>query len=408
MSVVESVTGEKAEIKKDPISIDCIMACLYFACLPLTIVSTPFGSVLKLVTMPTVAILSVRLILGKSKLVFNYLHLSYFLYILYTVSLLVVYHVELATVTTKDMVLGLLTFLLISLRVYNEREKELMEWAWIVVGVICVYAVLSSKEVMNQYEARVVIRIFGYEEDQNHICAYFIMAVIISIKRIVEKRKLTPVYIVFILLIMYSILKTGSRGGLIGVVLGAFAYIIIGIKSVKAKVAICIATVLMALVVVTVVFPMLDESVQERYSVEQVEEDGGSGRFEIWEYLLKYTFEKPERIIHGSGIFSTYDIMANAPEGFLNGVAHNTFIQVFNDQGLIGIILFIFCIFSCIWRTWRIEKMYTCAFLALMAFSMSLTFYVFKPYLNIMMMCAMSFEGQLPEDILKRRYLTKG
>ena len=390
------------ELKKDKISIDCIMACLYFACLPLTVVSTPFGSVLKLVTMPTVAVLSVRLILGKSQLVFNYLHLSYFLYILYTVTLLVVYHVELATVTTKDMVLGLLTFLLISLRVYNEREKELMEWAWIVVGVICIYAILSSKEVMNQYEARVVIRIFGYEEDQNHICAYFIMAVIISIKRIVEKRKLTPAYIIFILLIMYSILKTGSRGGLIGVVLGAFAYIVIGIKSVKAKAAICIATVLMALVVVTVVFPMLDESVRERYSVEQVEEDGGSGRFEIWEYLLKYTFEKPERIIHGSGIFSTYDIMAAAPEGFLNGVAHNTFIQIFNDQGLIGIILFVICIFSCVFRTWRIEKIYTCAFLALMAFSMSLTFYVFKPYLNIMMMCAMSFEGQLPEDTLKR------
>ena len=397
----------KEEIKKNKISIDCIMACLYFVCLPLTVVSTPFGSVLKLITMPTVAVLSVRLLMGKSRLVFNYVHLSYFLYILYTVLLLMVYHVELTTTTTKDMVLGLLTFLLISLRVYNDREKELMEWAWILVGVICVYAVMSSNEVMNEFEARVVIRIFGYEEDQNHICAYFIMAVIISIKRIVEKRKLTPAYIVFILLIMYSILKTGSRGGLIGVLLGAFAYIIIGIKSAKAKIAICVATALMALIVVTVVFPMLDESVQERYSVEQVEEDGGSGRFEIWEYLLNYTFEKPERMIHGSGVFSTYEVMANAPEGFLNGVAHNTFIQVFHDQGLIGIMLFIIGVFACMIRTYRIEKAYTCAFLAIMAFSMSLTFYVFKPYLNIMMMCAMSFEGQLPEDILQR-YQMKG
>lgn len=396
-----------AELKKDKISIDCLMACLYFACLPLTVVSTPFGSVLKLVTMPTVAVLSVRLLLGRSKLSFNYVHLSYFLYILYTVLLLLVYHVELTTTTTKDMVLGLLTFLLISLRIYNDREKELMEWAWILVGVICIYAVLSSNEVMNKYEARVVIRIFGYEEDQNHLCAYFIMPVIISIRRIVEKRKLTPVYFVFILLIMYSILKTGSRGGLIGVVLGAFAYILLGIKSAKAKLVIFISTLLVALIVVTVVFPMLPESVRERYSVEQVEEDGGSGRFEIWEYLLGYTLESPDRIIHGSGVFSTYEIMENAPQGFINGVAHNTYIQVFNDQGLIGLILFLFCVIACLWRTRRTEKAYMCAFLALMAFSMSLTFYVFKPYLNVMMMCAMSFEGKLPEDTLKH-YLTKG
>ena len=39
--------------------------------------------------------------------------------------------------------------------------------------------------------------------------------------------------------------------------------------------------------------------------------------------------------------------------------------------------------------------------IALIGFAMSLSFYVFKPYLNIMMMCAMSFEGCLPEDRIK-------
>ena len=36
--------------------------------------------------------------------------------------------------------------------------------------------------------------------------------------------------------------------------------------------------------------------------------------------------------------------------------------------------------------------------IALVAFSMSLSFYVFKPYLNIMMMSAMSFDGELAAD----------
>lgn len=396
------------EVKKDKVSIDCLMACLYFICLPLTVVSTPFGSVLKLVTIPMVSVLSVRFLLGKNKLSFNYLHFTYFVYVIYTVLQLMFYHEERAVVITKDMVLALLTLLLISSRVYNEREKEFMEWAWIIVGIICILAVLTSKEVMNEYEARAVIRIFGYEEDQNQFCAYFIMAVIISIKRIVQHRKLTPLYFVLIILIMYSILKTGSRGGLIGVVLGAFAYIIVGIKSVKAKVIICISAVLAAIIVVVAVFPLLPESVRERYSIEQVEEDGGSGRFEIWEYLIEYTFEKPERIIRGSGVMSTYSILANAPKTFLNGVAHNTFIQVFCDQGLIGLILFMISVIAYLVRPLKTEKAYACGFFALMAFSMSLTFYVFKPYLNIMMMCAMSFEGTMQEDKLRKRLLEGG
>ena len=58
---------------------------------------------------------------------------------------------------------------------------------------------------------------------------------------------------------------------------------------------------------------------------------------------------------------------------------------------------------ACLERPLGIDRTYACAFFALMAFSMSLTFYVFKPYLNIMMMCAMSFAGLLPEDVLKAR-----
>ncbi|HAL63462.1 MAG TPA: hypothetical protein DCO93_03340 [Clostridiales bacterium] len=393
---------------KEKISLDCMMACMYFICLPLTIVTTPFGSMLKLVTMPTVAVLSVRLLMGKSKISFNYVHFTYFLYVLYTVIQLAFYNEEVSVTTTTDMVLGFLTFILISMRVYNKREIELIEWAWLLVGAICIIMAFSSNEVMNEYEARAVIKIFGYEEDQNQFCSYFIMPVLVCIKRIVRKSKLTPFYIILLLLIMYSILKTGSRGGMIGIVLGAFAYIMIGIKSVRTKIAIGFSTVLLGIIIVTVVFPLLPESVQERYSVERVAEDKGSGRFDIWEYLLEYTLEKPERIIKGSGVLSSYEILDSAPKTFQNGVAHNTFIQVFSDQGLLGLLLFVLVMIACLMRPKSTDKLYACAFLALMAFSMSLTFYVFKPYINIMIMCAISIEGTLPEDRLKRHTEKRG
>ena len=87
--------------------------------------------------------------------------------------------------------------------------------------------------------------------------------------------------------------------------------------------------------------------------------------------------------------------------GFQNGVAHNAFIQILNDEGLIGVILFAASVAACIFRNIKHRPLYACAMIALIGFALSLSFYVFKPYLNIMMMCAMSFEGCLPEDRIK-------
>ncbi|MCR4693663.1 MAG: O-antigen ligase family protein, partial [Firmicutes bacterium] len=345
--------------KKEKISFDCLMACVYFICLPLTVITTPFGSMLKIVTIPVVAILSVRLIMGKSNICFNYIHFTYFIYVLYTVFQLIFYNEEVAMITTRDMVLGFLAFMLISARIYNEQEVELIEWIWVLVGVICIFAALMSKEVVSEYEERAVIKIFGFEEDQNQFCSYFIMPILICIKRLAQRRRFMLFYIAMILLIIYSILRTGSRGGLIGILLGVFLYILIGIKSTRKKIFICISTVLLSLIVVTALFPMLPETVRERYSVDSVEEDRGSGRFEIWEYLMEYTFDKPERIIRGSGVLSSYEILDNAPKTFHNGVAHNTFIQVFSDQGLIGLFLFICVMIACLLRPMGTERLYT-------------------------------------------------
>ena len=110
-------------------------------------------------------------------------------------------------------------------------------------------------------------------------------------------------------------------------------------------------------------------------------------------------FKSRRGLSAAQGIFSTYDIMYAA--GFQNGVAHNAFIQILNDEGLIGVILFAASVAVCIFRNIKQQPLYACAMIALIGFAMSLSFYVFKPYLNIMMMCAMSFEGCLPEDRIK-------
>ena len=394
-------TREKPEHSGEPVRIDCLLACLYFTLLPFTVVTTPFGSLLKVMTVPIVALLGLRILSGKVSFTLNYVHLLYTLYILYTVSQLITYRTDRAYVTTRDMVLGLMMLAMVSIRIYNRREREWIESAWLVVGLVCIIAALNSKEVLSATESRIVVRILGYEEDQNHFCSYFIMAMLISVKRFLERRRFYPAYLLVLILSFYSILRTGSRGGLIGVLCGLAAYGLFGIKSIRMRLAVVLAGAAVIFLVFTVVVPSLPEDLMQRYSLASVLSDGATGRFDIWRYLVNYTMRSPSRMIWGSGVNSTYEILYGA--GFANGVAHNTFLQVFNDQGMIGLLLFLILIAACFGRNAVRQPLYACALTAIMAFAMSLTFYIFKPYLNIMMMCAMTFEDTLPEHGLTNR-----
>ena len=378
------------------ISLDCYAVCLYFLSLPFTVVTTPFGSLLKLITFPVVGVLLCKLFIGKKmELRFNAVHLMYSLYMAYTLVGLFLLRQDITIVMTKDMMLAYFVMMLISIRVYNEKERNIMESSWIVVGVVCTVLCLTSQEVANEFENRTIVYVLGFPEDPNQFCAYFIMPVMVCMKRIVEKRKTLPFYVILLVLIMYAVLRTGSRGGFVGIILGIFICILLAVKSAKGKIAITSIALIGAIFVVTVIFPLLPEDVQMRYNVQSVVEDSGAGRFDVWQYLFNYTTENPTRIIRGSGLLSTYPILESANVVDHVGAAHNQFVQVFCDQGILGIFIYLAFVAVCFLRNWRKEPYYACAFVAVMAFSMSLTLYVFKPYMNIIIMCAMSFTSKL-------------
>ncbi|MCD8390845.1 MAG: O-antigen ligase family protein [Firmicutes bacterium] len=389
-------------VYKEKISIDCIAVCVYLMCLPLTTVTTPFGSALKIVTFPVLAVLFIRTIMGKNKLTLNYIHFIYAVFTLYSFTGLLFLHDDRAVTQTTDMLLTFIAMLFITMRVYNSSEREMMDNAWLIAGLFCIFVAMTSTE--TTVGDRIVIRIFGCEEDQNQFCAYLIMPVLISLKRFIDKRKFYPIYILIILLSFYSVLRTGSRGGLLGIAAGVVIYIFIGLKSVKSRVILCLLLLFVVIGVVFFVFPLLPEDIQERYTVSSVVDDRGAGRLEIWLNLLQFDFADTGQLVHGAGMFSTYDILATSTVDLPVGVAHNTFIQILTDHGMIGLMIFMFLIFGCVIRQWKNHPVYTCAYVAVMAFSMSLSLHVFKPYINIIMMCAMTFEGETVQDKLDMQY----
>lgn len=400
VSVKRLAADLKAFLSK--ISIDCWAVCLYFLCMPFTVVQTPVGSLLKAITMPVVAVLGVKIFIGKTKMFqANSVHFVYGAYVIFCFAQLLFYRESVARVATSDMVQAFFVLLLISMRVYNEEEQKMIENIWIIVGIICAVICLTSTTTLNEYENRTQIYILGYEEDANHYSMYFTMPLVVAIKRIIEKSKLLPLYAGLIVAILYSVLKLGSRGGLIGIVGGIFACILFGAKSMKSKIGTMAAVVVVAVVVVLVFFPLLPEDVQQRFTVENVVESRGTGRVDIWKFALSYTFEKPERIMFGSGLFSTYSIFPSTSQ-VSNVVCHNQFVQTFFDQGIFGLAFYLATYAVCIGRNIKKNPFCAAAIVAMFGFSMSLTMYTLKPYINILMMCAMCFENDNNVNVLRK------
>ena len=398
---MSSVFNKIKEFRKN-ISIECFVTCIYFLCMPFTIVTTPAGSLLKVITYPVTGMLLFKLFVGKKKpLRFNSVHFIYTVYIIITFMDLLMLRFDQAVIVTTDMMLSYFVATLISIRVYNKYEKELIEHCWIAVGIICIWLCMTSTQVLNQYENRTVVYIFGYKEDPNQFCAYFVMAVMVGLKRITQKRKGWFLYIAMIVLIFYCVFRTGSRGGLLGIVVGIAFYIWFGTKKLHLKLMYVGIGAVMAVLIVTVLLPLLPEDVQQRYTVENVESNGGSGRTEVWEYLIEYTAEEPGRIIHGSGVMSTYiTLEAQKWRPTFKHVrgAHNQFVQVFADQGVIGLLAYTLIMVICILRNLKKRPEYAGGIVAVMTFALSLTLYVFKPYINMLIMCGMNFEEDTEDE----------
>ena len=102
-------------------------------------------------------------------------------------------------------------------------------------------------------------------------------------------------------------------------------------------------------------------------------------------------FESNQAIVTGYGINATADILQKA--GFFNTYAHNQWIQAFCDQGIIGVAVLFMLFFVGMRRTCRTNIVVCCALIGMLALSMSLTIYLFKPFLNVLLMAAMTFEG---------------
>lgn len=201
-----------------------------------------------------------------------------------------------------------------------------------------------------KYNGRETILLFGRYCDPNQIAANIIPGACISFWTISKNdSRLSFSIICFGALVAtsYSVLLTGSRGGLLGLLAVIGLIIITGIAKQEIKFQYVVIVALIIFIIIYKNPSLLNMRAFDFDSYVDTYSNGGN-RITIWKTLLK-SFDAKWLVGHGVGssIAYFYAIYQHAVS------VHNTFLLVLYETGIVGFIFFIYPFLSMILYHWK-------------------------------------------------------
>ena len=372
------------------IRLRCLLACLYFLMLPLTIAVNGSGaSFLKLVSIPIGGFFLALILTSGRPLKINLIHL-----------LLLVYTIDLFTSMlvrpSADMLWVLFGYVLnagfffcLSVVDYNEWEMRLFHAVQVVLLIVLVAITLWQG---GTYADRTTLTIFGQVCDPNYFVGFFIFPLAVTIERVFHS-KYRLWYLALVCVALYTILLSGSRGGLLAVGALLLSCALLYPKGLLRKLIMLVALVGALVVFWSIVRPLLPENILERFSMQAVLETRGTYRMDIWESMLREIADSSELFLTGRGLGSEHGVFLAGKLHFT--VAHNHYIQALYDQGFKGLILFLLLVGACSVRCFRNRPSVTAAMIGMLVLGISLSFNAStKSLWNLVVYAAFAFPEQ--------------
>ena len=340
---------------------------LYIVLSPLNIISVSFGwSIMKYITL---AIMFIYILLGLSdiKITKSFPKATWILYILYVCfTLLWSQNIDRSfTIVLGKVETALFALLLINDSINKKTQKHL-ESAFLISGSFIIAFVLFFGSL--DATSRIVINGTNVLADGNEINTYLIMPIVVCFKRLFRKNKTgllaLAFYLAIIIASLYVCLLTGSRSGLISLLVAIGLSIALFNKLKIKQIVLCIvALAAIYLFVVYVALPSLPTEMLQRYSIESIVIDKGSERLMIWEIQWNYLINNPTSMVIGYGMGGINEFQR---------ASHNVFLQEIVCGGFVGLFLFSLFLFSIIKHSLRQHNL-----VAVIGILSSLTIYLF-------------------------------
>ncbi len=244
---------------------------------------------------------------------------------------------------------NLIVFICIISNTKNEKEFKILHWSIVLSAMILVYGFLSK----GSTEARSSIT---SSYDANDLAMIMVSCMPLVMVFFFKAKWLSKTILgVFILLMILTILKSGSRGALISFSVVGLVYFIRSYQMGAFKKVIIIVS--LAAFVVAFIPDEFVGRFKELWSGAdynlQTNTEGPPGRLEIWKRCLTIIQENPTL---GVGVGQSPTAMGLSTEKYYL-TAHNSFLQVAVEMGLIGFVVYL-AILKRIWSNNRDVKNY--------------------------------------------------
>lgn len=227
--------------------------------------------------------------------------------------------------------------------------KDISNAIYSLIGVCCIvsiYFVVIQKIWF--------VNVLGTKIDKNFVGVFLMLGANFSFLFLIEKKEKRAIFCGTYLLLLIGLFFSASRASVLYCLASNFitvlAYIKMMSKSrkgmVKAIVLACCLPILLGIIWGALQSKLANGSVDiswywNRYFVNGFRDESVVGRFVWWKNALAYFVDRP---LYGYGI-GNINVSGNS-----SAVAHNTYIDFLVDQGIVGLMLFIFIIKRSIYK----------------------------------------------------------
>lgn len=283
--------------------------------------------------------------------------------------------------------LSMITFYFVCInKVYTDSEKAFIKICCIVGGVLISLYLISTRHL---YYTRVFITTSGGQAiDPNDLSSSLAFGGLFIFDYLLRNKVnfKGPVIVVCMFIILYGMLLTGSRGGMLGLVMGFTMLMILDVRNKaisKARVLLFCVIVFILLFILyrtEILSAYINSETLGRLTLNSALETGGTGRATIWMNTIKTAFESP---IIGYGFAGgPYELYQKY--GTFIGT-HNVVFSLLLGTGLIGLAImvpFIFLNIKC--SVLKKDALTLSMMVMLIAFCGTLDYLLNKNFWNVM------------------------
>jgi len=270
-------------------------------------------------------------------------------------------------------------YFLMVIRKFSEKDIPTIENIIVAGGVIISSIVTVSYFMGFSFEVRASIGIGGEVTDPNFLSSALLIPLAFSFQKFVSERyKILSFF--FTSIIAFAIFLTGSRGVALAVLMLFLTFLL---KFKRLKKLYFVAGLMLLVMSVASIWTYIPEELGHRYIFKNIIQSRGTRRFDIW--IVGLNVLKKNYLL-GVG-YHNFPVAYNKYVAYSNiisfpgysRVAHNLYLQVAVELGVVGLILLIISLYKHLKFSWLYcSPATTASFVGLLTAGLSLDIFNYK------------------------------